>query len=171
MRVCTALLCLFACLAAPALAGRAEPAACVDCVYQREPAELFVPAEALGPDWEIVSEAPVDPQDDPDMRGAGVRSATTLHYTRAVRGGAQVCSLEIWSFASGAEARRTRAGIDHAGWRIAVQGNLLVMLHGVTLERGQGFRPGLLPACHRLAELTEARAEALLRQAGPRRTR
>ena len=37
-----------------------------------------------------------------------------------------------------------------------------MMLRGVTLSRVDGFHPGLLPKCHRLADLTEARANQLL---------
>jgi hypothetical protein len=147
--------------------ARAEDAACLGCRYPGELDELFLPATALGPGWELVTEAPVDPLRDPELRAAGVRAAQALHYTRSFRGGAEVCSVEIWSFSSAEAARRTGAGLERESWRIGVQGNLLVMLHGVTLRRGQGFRPGLLPACLRLAELTEAHAWALLRRAGP----
>jgi hypothetical protein len=147
--------------------ARAEDDACRECRYQGELDGLFLPATALGPGWELVEEAPVDPRQDPELRAAGVRAAQALHYTRPLRGGAEVCSVEIWSFASAEAARRTGAGLAREAWRIGVQGNLLVMLHGVTLRRGQGFRPGLLPACLRLAELTEAHAGSLLRRAGP----
>lgn len=146
--------------------SHADSDACVDCRYQGELSGLFVPAESLGPGWELVTEVPVDPLSDPELRASGVRASQALHYTRAFRGGAEVCSVEIWSFSSAEAARRARGGMDRTAWRIGVQGNLLVMLHGVTLVRGQGFRPGLLPVCHRLAELTEAHAASLLR-AGP----
>jgi hypothetical protein len=91
-----------------------------------------------------------------------VRATHSLHYTRPRPGGSEVCSLEIWSFASPAAARRTRAQVGYPGWRITLRGNLLLMLHGVEFSNGSGFRPGLLPECHRLADLTEARAGELL---------
>ena len=37
-----------------------------------------------------------------------------------------------------------------------------MMSRGVTFSRADGFRPGLLPECHRLADLTETRARELL---------
>jgi hypothetical protein len=150
-----------------ATATTAEPDACRECSYQGELAALFLPAAALGPGWELVHEVPVDAASDPELRGSGVRAVRALHYTRGFRGGAEVCSVEIWSFTSPAAARRTGSGLERRAWQIGVQGNLIVMLHGVRLERGQGFRPGLLPACRRLADLTEAHAAALLRAGGP----
>jgi hypothetical protein len=157
---------LAACLALP-LASAAEPDTCRECSYQGELAALFLPAAALGPGWELVDEVPVDAASDPELRGSGVRAVRALHYTRGFRGGAEVCSVEIWSFTSPAAARRTGSGLERRAWQIGVQGNLIVMLHGVRLERGEGFRPGLLPACRRLADLTEAHAAALLRAGGP----
>ena len=113
-------------------------------------------------------ETPSDPADDPDLRAAGVRATHSLHYTRAHQGGSEVCSMEIWSFATAAAARRARAEIEQPGWRIALRGNLLMMSRGVTFSRADGFRPGLLPECHRLADLTEARAAERLGCPGSR---
>jgi hypothetical protein len=151
---------------AAASASRAEPESCRDCRYIGDLALLFPAPESLGPDWELVEEAPVDPLQDRDLHAAGVRAAQALHYTRAFRGRSEVCSVEIWKFTSAEAARLARAGMERDGWHIGLQGNLLVMLHGVTLQRGEGFRPGLLPACRRLADLTEALAGARLRRAG-----
>lgn len=148
------------------LAARADEAPCAACTYRGDLEALFVPARSLGDGWETLGESPVDPQEDPDLREAGVRAARSLHYTHAIPGGAEVCSVEIWSFGSAEEARRARAGMERERWRFSLQGNLLVMLRGVTLQRDRGLRPGLLPACHRLADLTEARARSLLRPAG-----
>jgi hypothetical protein len=138
---------------------------CAECRYRGPLALLFVPARALGPGWETLAEAPSDPQGDPDLRAAGVRAMQSLHYTRDLRGTAEVCSVEIWSFASPAAARLARAGMQRAGWRFAVHGDLVVMLRGVSQRRGEGLRPGMLPACQRLADLVDARAEELLRAA------
>ena len=138
---------------------------CSECFYTGELARLFVAPRALGPGWETVAEAPADPLADPDLRGAGVRTAHSLHYTRALRGGAEVCSVEIWGFDSPASARRARAGMERSGWRFAVHGNLVVMLRGATLRRGESVRPGLLPVCRRLGDLVDARAQEELRPA------
>jgi hypothetical protein len=123
---------------------------------------LFVEARALGPGWETLGEAPTDPEKDPEMRAAGVRTVHALHYTRERPGGSEVCSVEIWGFASPAQARSALTGMARAGWRLDVRGNLLVMLRGVALQRDRKLRPGLLPACHRLADLTLERAETAL---------
>jgi hypothetical protein len=72
-----------------------------------------------------------------------------------------VCSLEIWSFTTGATARRARVEIARPGWRLDSHGNLLLMTRGVSFSRADGFRPGLLPECHRLADLAQARANEL----------
>ena len=144
--------------------ARAEPP-CTECRYRGELEALFVPAHSLGADWEILAEAPEDPQADPEMRAAGVRATLVRHYTRGLRGDAEVCSVEIWAFGSPEAARRARAGMQRAGWRFGVHGDLLVMLHGVSLRRGERLRPGLLPACLRLADLMDAHVEERLRGA------
>ena len=78
-----------------------------------------------------------------------------------------MCSLEIWGFTTAAAARRAQAGIEQPAWRIDLRGNLLLMSRGVTLSRADGFRPGLLPECQRLADLTEVRANVLLACSDP----
>ena len=145
---------------APAASAGDEP--CRDALYTGDLTPLFAPPRALGFEWESVREAPLNPIDDPDLHAAGVRAAKSLHYTRARPGGSEVCSLEIWSFATGAAARRARAEIEQPAWRITLRGNLLLMSRGVTFSRTEGFRPGLLPECHRLADLTEGGATRLL---------
>lgn len=153
-----------------AVAARGDQQSCAECRHAEPLEALFVEARALGPGWETLGEAPTDPQGDAELRDAGVRTVQTLHYTRERPGGSEVCSVEIWSFASPAQARSARAGMARdgmpgdarAGWRLEVRGNLLVMLRGVALQRDQKLRPGLLPACHRLAELTLERAERAL---------
>ena len=152
---------------AAAHASSAEPDGCRDCRYSGDLDLLFPAPEALGPGWELVEEAPVDPLQDREMHASGVRAVKALHYTRAFRGRSEVCSVEIWSFTQADAARRAHAGMERDGWRIGLQGNLLVMLHSVTLQRGEGFRPGLLPVCRRLADLTEAEAAARLRRTSP----
>jgi hypothetical protein len=156
---------------AAASVSTAEPDRCGDCRYSGDLDALFPAPEALGPGWELVEEAPVDPLQDRELHASGVRAMQALHYTRAFRGRSEVCSVEIWSFTNADAARRAHAGFERDGWQIGQQGNLLVMLHGVTLQRGEGFRPGLLPVCRRLADLTEAEVEARLRRTGTPRPR
>lgn len=161
MRACTPALLLAGLLALTSVALAGDDA-CRDSRYTGELAALFVPPGELGVEWDSVRETPSDPADDPELRAAGVRATHSLHYTRARPGGSEVCSLEIWGFASAEAARRAQAGIEQPAWRFARHGNLLMMLRGVTFSRADGFRPGLLPECHRLADLTEARANDLL---------
>ena len=145
-----------------AVAAHGEEPSCAECRYVDRLEALMVEPRALGPGWETLAEAPTDPQRDPELRDAGVRAVYALHYTRERPGGSEVCSVEIWGFASPAQARSARAGMLREKWRLDVRGNLLVMLRGVALQRGQQLRPGMLPACHRLADLTLERAEATL---------
>ena len=149
-----------------ASAARSDSPSCAECRHRGDLSALFVSPRSLGAGWQILSEAPVDPQGDPELRAAGVRATLSRHYTREVPGGgAEVCSVEIWSFGSPAQARRARAGLERAGWHCGVHGDLLVMLHGVALRRGERLRPALLPPCERLADLIDARAEESLRGA------
>jgi hypothetical protein len=167
MRCCAAALLLAGFLARTSVALAGEDP-CRDRVYAGDLALLFAAPRELGIDWESVRETPSDPADDPELRAAGVLATRSLHYTHAIHGGSEVCSMEIWGFATAEAARRGRAGIQQAGWRFDLRGNLLMMSRGVTLSRADGFRPGLLPECHRLADLTEARAGELLGCLDPR---
>ncbi|HEY8152620.1 MAG TPA: hypothetical protein VII72_00685 [Myxococcota bacterium] len=153
---------LLAGLLAAAPVARAGDDPCRDSRYAGDLATLFAAPRELGSEWDSVRESPSDPAEDPDLVASGVLAMRSLHYTRARPGGSEVCSLEIWSFASAAAARRSRAQIEQPAWRVALRGNLLMMSRGVTYSRAEGFRPGLLPECHRLADLTEARAGELL---------
>ena len=149
-------------LVASASAALAAEDACRDAVYAGELAALFVAPRELGSEWDSVRESPSAPADDPDLNAAGVRAVQSLHYTRARPGGSEVCSLEIWSFATGAALRRAKPEIERDGWRIDSRGNLLLMTRGVTMSRADGFHPGLLPECQRLADLAEASARERL---------
>jgi len=160
VRCCAAALLLAGLLATSVARAGDDP--CRDSRYAGDLAALFVPPRELGVDWDSVRETPSDPPDDPELRAAGVRATHSLHYTRPRPGGSEVCSLEIWGFATAEAARRAQAGIEQPAWRFALRGNLLMMSRGVTFSRADGFRPGLLPECHRLADLAEARASDLL---------
>ena len=148
-------------LALPSVAKAADDG-CRDSRYTGDLTALFVPPRALGSEWDSVREAASNPADDPELLAAGVRATRSLHYTRAREGGSEVCSMEIWSFASAAAARSAQSGIAQPGWRLDQRGNLLLMVRGVTFSRASGFQPGLLPECHRLADLTAASAREQL---------
>jgi hypothetical protein len=142
----------------------AQEPSCAACRYRGALASLFVAARALGPGWGTLGEAPTDPQKDPDLRAAGVQSVHALHYTLERPGGSDVCSVEMWGFAAPAQALAAGPSMERVGWRVDVRGNLLVMVHGASFRRGQSLRPGLLPACHRLADLTLQHVDASLRE-------
>jgi hypothetical protein len=150
---------------------RADTDACADCRYAGELSALFVAPRALGPGWESVAEAPSDPRQDADLQSAGVLASHSLHYTHAVHGGSEVCSAEIWRFASPAQARAAKPDLQRDGWGVALHGNLIAMVHGVSLRLGDRLRPGLLPACRRLGELLDENARAALRAESPRSAR
>jgi hypothetical protein len=150
---------LLACAAAPA--SRADEA-CAGCRYDGSLMAVFVAPQVIGSDWELVHEEPGYVTGDPDMRRAGVRATQALHYTQPVPGGSRTCSVELWRFTGPEAARRAAVGNSREGWRIRVLGNLWVMVHGVSMQRGEPFKNGLLPECHQLADLTEGRALALL---------
>ena len=151
---------LLACAAPSAL--RAQESRCDDCRYTGDLMAVFVSPEVLGKSWELVHEVPGDVLGDPDMRRAGVRATQQLHYTLAIPGGARVCSIELWRFSSPEAARRAAIGNEREGWRRRVLGNLWVMLHGAVMQRGQSLRSEIPSECHRLADLTDGRALALL---------
>jgi hypothetical protein len=135
--------------------ARAAEDPCRDRRYTGDLAALFVAPQELGIGWDSVRETPSSPADDPDFRAAGVLAVHSLHYTRKRAEGSEVCSLEIWRFATGEAARRAQDGTLQPGWRHALRGNLLMMARGVSLDRASGFHPGLLPECHQLVGLTE----------------
>lgn len=153
---------LLLCASGPALRAGAEEPGCGDCRYAGDVMAVFVSPAVLGRDWEIVRETAGDVLGDPEMRRAGVRATQALHYTQSIPGGSRVCSIEIWRFTGPDAARRAAVGNERAGWRIKVLGNLWVMLHGAVMERGRPLSKEIVPECHRLADLTEGRALALL---------
>jgi hypothetical protein len=149
-----ALALLIGAMLAPAPSAPAADDACRERSYSGDLTALFPPPSELGPSWDSVPESASDP--DPDLAAAGVTATRSLHYTRRREDGSEVCSLEVWRFASPEAARRTRSQIERDGWRIDPLANLLLMVRGVQLRRGEGFRPGLLAECHQLADLAEA---------------
>ena len=105
--------------------------------------------------WEPTYEA-VAVERDPTLRAQGLRASVARHYGRWYGAVTEVCTVELWSFASAAQARASLAALDlPRGWK-RVSGTLLVMARGVRLERGVGTRHGLVPGCQRLAESVDA---------------
>ena len=86
--------------------------------------------------WEVVGEAPVDPSSDPDLVAWGVREQNVRHYTRNLHGRTQVCSVEIWRFASEAQATAAETGFQYPNWQIRRAGDSLIMVRGLVLQPG-----------------------------------
>jgi len=114
---------------------------------------LFAPAVD---GWEIVREAPEVP--DPELRSRGLRASLARHYTRARGPVSEVCTVELWAFEGAAEAVGAAASLARSGWEILRADAILVLLHGVRLERGAGTHRGLVGGCAELGERARARA-------------
>jgi len=129
-------------------------------------AELFVPAREAGAAgvWEAVKEAPEDPAQDPDLWRWGVREKRVRHYThRDSSGRVRVCSVELWRFEHEGSASVARDNLSHPNWRIERGGEVLVMLHAVSRERGQRASHRVFSECAALGRRIAARAEGLSR--------
>jgi len=121
----------------------------------------MLPSSPAG--WEAVEEAPADPRGDPDLWVNGVRTMAARHYTRARGASSQTCSVEIWAFSHVERARVGESLLAQPDWALQREGNLLIMLRAVILERGQGPRGGVFPACQQTGALTRARVTERLR--------
>jgi hypothetical protein len=119
------------------------------------------PARGVGDGWEVLDEAPGDPASDSDLVRWGVRAQRTRHYTRYRGARVEVCSVEIWEFASDLHARTARAGFAYPGWEFAREGSLLLMLRGRRWTLGQRSHSGVFPACRRIGKRVRARAARL----------
>ncbi len=155
MPVARALL-LLVVLAAPAAAERGAGAG-----YFGDLRAVFVPVRQLEGTWEVLHEAPTDPDRDPGMKAQGVRAVRTQHYTRYAGPISQVCSVEIWAFVTPARAASVERGLRRADWRFILHENLVIMLRARTLERRVGTTKTLFEDCARIGELTRARAMGL----------
>ena len=113
--------------------------------------------------WEVVADRPEIP--DPEEHALGLRASAARHYTRSRSRVSEVCTVEVWSFASRAQAERARAEVAQPTWWGRAAGAQLVLAHGVRLERGQGSRDDLTPECAALGEAAHARAQATFRGA------
>lgn len=108
-------------------------------------------------DWEVLHEAP-SAASAAERSERGLRGSQARHYTRARGPVSEVCTLELWLFDSAARAAAAAAGFEREGWIRHAEGALLVLAHGVRLERHVGSRRGLVPGCAALAERTRERA-------------
>ncbi len=121
---------------------------------------FFPPLSALGAGWELVKEAPEDPAADPELWGAGLRAVAARHYAQGEPGRSRVCSVEIWAFSNAEGPGRVSPFVARPKWQLHSDGNLLVILRGVTLSPSGGFQPGIFSECQRIGELTHARVAA-----------
>jgi len=119
-------------------------------------AALFAPVAPS--DWEVVHEAPESAAGWPDLRERGLRGSQARHYTRARGPVSEVCTVEIWVFENAAQAAAAGATLERDDWLHLAEGALLVLAHGVRLERHVGSRQGLVPGCEELAARTRERA-------------
>ncbi|MBW2541372.1 MAG: DUF4124 domain-containing protein [Deltaproteobacteria bacterium] len=109
------------------------------------------------PGWEIVNETPEDASQDVDLVEWGVVAKRARHYTRKSDGASQVCSVELWAFESEARARLAGQNFAFPDWRIDRQGDMLVMLHAVTL-RGELAERTIFSDCEKLGNIVRTRA-------------
>ena len=126
----------------------------------RSLAAIWLSAAEIGLGWDVVREAPIDPADDPDLVAWGVRAQDARHYTRDADGSVQVCSVELWTFADEARTRAAHQGFAYPDWRIEREGNLLLMLRGVTITRGSPPQRGIFEDCSRIGDRIQQRAGA-----------
>lgn len=136
--------------APPAAAALPQPAAA-------DLAALLLSEAEAGAGWEVVREAAVDPARDPDLVDWGVKAHRALHYTRDVGGAVEVCSIELWSFETLAQAAAAGTGFSYPGWRITREGEILVMVRGLRRPRHAAPEHGVFAACEVLGRRVHER--------------
>jgi hypothetical protein len=114
--------------------------------------DLLPGAAEIDPEWEITRELGVT-QVDADQQRMGVMETQARHYGRTRKGVTEVCSIELWHFEDASQAAAAQTGIPYPGWSFEARGALLVTLRGTRWQRGQPFKKGLFPDCHKLAAL------------------
>ncbi len=119
---------------------------------------LFLETAELPPGWEIVTESGADVRGDPILLRAGVRERIARHYTRARGPRSEVCSVELWSFASRESAVRGLRMLPEDAAELRQVGPLVISLRGVTLVRMRGSHHDVFPDCVALGDEIEARA-------------
>lgn len=112
---------------------------------------------SAGGSWEAIDEPPESAR-DPQLVAHGLRASVARHYTRARGPVTEVCTVEVWSFERASQARAVQSALGEPLWWKRSAGALLVLAHGVRLERQVGSRHGLVPGCESLAESARARA-------------
>ena len=115
---------------------------------------LFLPAATVAGEWEVIREAPEIP--DPELRSHGLQVSAARHYTRYRGPVSEVCSVEIWAFDHSSQARAVADSLDRNDWRILHAEEILILVHGVRMERGVGSRRELAKHCAVLGERTRA---------------
>jgi hypothetical protein len=118
----------------------------------------------LGDGWESIAEATRPVSDDPDLQRWGVRARETRHYTRYRDRHIEVCSVEIWSFASEAQASAAHEGFSYPNWVIEREGARLLMLHGRSWTRGKTPRREMFAACREIGRRVRMRVARDLAQ-------
>ncbi len=133
-------------------------------VAPAEPAPVAIPAADLSRylpptprGWEPTDEA-VAIERDPAFLAQGMLASVARHYGRARGPVTEVCSVELWSFASAEQAAAAEAGLDRPRSWTGVSGTLVVIARGVRLEREVGSRRGLVPGCRELARSVDGNA-------------
>jgi hypothetical protein len=125
------------------------------------PEQVLLTGREVGGGWDVVEEIPLPPEDDPDLVRWGVRALRTRHYTRFRGDRVEVCSIEVWLFESEGRARAALAGFAYPGWRIERAGPQLVMVRGLTRQRGERAQRGVFAACGGLGDRVRTRAARL----------
>jgi hypothetical protein len=117
--------------------------------------EHFIPGFDLIGDWSVIPESP-EPIDS-ELRSRGLRDTATRHYTRGRGARSDVCTVELWEFSRAEAARRAMASLDLPNWKILRASEILILVHGVRLERGVGSRSDLVSDCENLGQQTYQR--------------
>jgi len=135
----------------------AAPAAAAGIASARDLTGLLLDPSEAGDGWEVVEEVPGQPSRDPDLVRWGVRAQQARHYTRDVGGVAEVCSIELWRFASREQAEAARKGFSYPDWQIDRSREILVMVRGLRRPRQGAPQRGVFPACETLGGRVRAR--------------
>lgn len=102
--------------------------------------------------WDVTLEAP-EPV-DPELRDKGLRHTVARHYTRSRGPRSEVCTVELWGFSDAESARRATASLELPNWKIASSDKVVILTHGVALQRGVGTQYNLAPDCRDLGQRT-----------------
>jgi len=142
-------------------ARSASPAGGADPSLERLLERVLLTADEVGAAWDVVEESPTPTERDPDLVRWGVRAQRARHYTRQTGGVVQVCSIDVWGFASVALAREAHENFAYPDWRISRVGSILIMSRGLTWTLGEPARRGVFADCQELGERVRERAARL----------